>query len=455
MKTAAVILAAGQGVRMKSDRAKVLHEVCGKTLLAHVLDAARTLKPDLLVVVVGHGAEEVKAEFKGEKVTWVEQKQRLGTGHALAQTEAALKGFTGRLFVLCGDAPLVRPETLEALGRAADGRLATVLTCEVEDASGYGRIIRGSKGDVTRIVEHRDATEEEREIQEINSGGYAFEAPAVFDAVRQLKPSNAQGEYYLTDVLPILAKKGRIGACVAEDPAEVLGVNSRRDLALATSKMRDRILRQHMDAGVTIVAPDLTFIECGVEIGADTTIEPFTVIRSGVKIGAHCEVGPFCQLRAGAVLEDHAEVGNFVEMKKSRLGAHSKAKHLSYLGDATIGARVNIGAGTITANYDGVNKHPTVIEDGASTGSHTVLVAPSTMKKGSKTGAGAVVTKKTLGEGEVWVGVPARPLRPERGPKGPESKGPPSPSPDKPLTQPPVRKTLIAPSAKKRSGPRA
>ncbi|MEK7466430.1 MAG: NTP transferase domain-containing protein [Planctomycetota bacterium] len=448
MNIAAVILAAGQGVRMKSDRAKVLHEVCGKTLLAHVLDAVRTLKPDPLIVVVGQGAEEVKAEFKGEKVTWVEQKERRGTGHALAQAEAALNGFTGRLFVLCGDAPLVRAETLEALGRAANGRVATVLTCEVEDASGYGRIIRGSKGDVTRIVEHRDATEEEREIREINSGGYAFDAPAVFDAVRQLKPANAQGEYYLTDVLPVMMKKGRLGACVAEDPAEVLGVNSRRDLALATSKMRDRILRQHMDAGVTIVAPDLTFIECGVEIGADTVIEPFTVIRSGVKIGSHCEVGPFCQLRAGAVLEDHAEVGNFVEMKKSRLGSHSKAKHLSYLGDATIGARVNIGAGTITANYDGVNKHPTVIEDGASTGSHTVLVAPSTMKKGSKTGAGAVVTRKTMAEGETWVGVPARPLA--RAPARP-----PSPSPDKPLTTPPARKTLIAPVSKKRSGPRA
>lgn len=443
MKTAAVVLAAGQGVRMKSHRAKVLHEVCGRSLLAHVLEAVRTLDPDPLVVVVGHGADEVRAEFKGEKVTWVEQKERRGTGHALAQAEAALRGFAGRLFVLCGDAPLVTPETLAGLGRAADGRLATVLTCEVEDATGYGRIVRSAKGDVTRIVEHRDATAEERGIREINSGGYAFEAPAVFDAVRQLKPVNAQGEYYLTDVLPILMKKGRVGAFVAPDPAEVLGVNSRRDLALATSKMRDRILRRHMDNGVTIVAPDLTYIECGVEIGPDTVVEPFTVIRSGVKIGSHCEVGPFCQLRPGAVLEDHAEIGNFVEMKKSRLGAHSKAKHLSYLGDATIGARVNIGAGTITANYDGVNKHPTVIEDGASTGSHTVLVAPTTMKKGSKTGAGAVVAKKVMGEGETWVGVPARPLRPA------------PPPPAKPLTPDERRKTLIAPKPSKRSRPRA
>lgn len=419
MNTAAVILAAGQGVRMKSDRPKVLHEVCGKSLLAHVLDAVRSLKPDPLVVVVGHGADEVKAEFKGEKITWVEQKERRGTGHALAQAEAALKGFTGRLYVLCGDAPLVRPETLVGLGKAADGRIATVLTCEVEDATGYGRIVRSGKGDVTRIVEHKDASEEERAIREINSGGYAFEAPAVFDAVRQLKPANAQGEYYLTDVLPIMMKKGRVGAFVADDPSEVLGVNSRRDLALATSKMRDRILRFHMDAGVTIVAPDLTYIEGGVEIGADTVIEPFTVIRSGVKIGSHCEVGPFCQLRAGAVLEDHAEVGNFVEMKKSRLGSHSKAKHLSYLGDATIGARVNIGAGTITANYDGLRKNRTTIRDRAFVGSGTVLVAPVDVGEESIVGAGAVVTRGTrIGPREVFVGVPAKKLKDRAAPEG-------------------------------------
>jgi bifunctional UDP-N-acetylglucosamine pyrophosphorylase/glucosamine-1-phosphate N-acetyltransferase len=434
MKTAVVILAAGQGVRMKSARPKVMHAICGKPILGHVIDAARTLNPDPLVVVVGNGSDEVRRAFASGNIVWVEQPDRRGTGHALGQAEEALKGFSGRLVVLCGDAPLVTPETLSALMKSAEGRLGTVLTCEVPEPAGYGRVVRDHRGDVTRIVEHRDATPEELRIQEINSGGYAFEAPAVFDAVRQLKPVNAQGEYYLTDVLPILMKKGRVGACTAGDPDEVLGINSRRDLAFAAGRMRDRILRFHTDNGVTIVAPDLTYIESGVEIGQDTVVEPFTVLRSGVRIGKGCEVGPFCQLRAGAVLEDGAEVGNFVEMKKARLGARSKAKHLSYLGDATIGAKVNIGAGTITANYDGVNKHPTVIGDGASTGSHTVLVAPSTLGKGAKTGAGAVVVRADVPDGETWVGVPARPI---------EAR--------KPLTPPAARRTLPAPKAK-RSG---
>ena len=444
MSTAVVVLAAGEGVRMKSSTPKVLHPVCGRTILWHVLEAARSLEPDPLVVVVGAGGEGVRKAFADRKIAWVEQKERRGTGHALLQAEPALAGFAGKLVVLCGDAPLVTPATLGKLMRAAQGRVGTVLTCEVEDPSGYGRVLRDTRGDVTRIVEHRDATEEERRIREINSGGYAFDAPLVFDAVRQIKPDNAQGEHYLTDVLPILMRRGRVGAYAAEDCSEVLGVNSRRDLALATSRMRDRILRSHMDNGVTIVAPDLTFIEVDVEIGADTVVEPFTVIRAGCRIGSRCEVGPFAQLRNGAVLEDRAEVGNFVELKKTRLGTHSKAKHLSYLGDSTIGAGVNIGAGTITANYDGVSKHPTIIEDGASTGSHTVLVAPSIMKKGSKTGAGAVVVRTTIPEGQVFVGVPARSIA-DRKPK--------------PLTPKADRKKLIAPAGtpakKKRSGRRA
>jgi bifunctional UDP-N-acetylglucosamine pyrophosphorylase/glucosamine-1-phosphate N-acetyltransferase len=437
MRTAAVILAAGQGVRMKSGRPKVLHEVCGRSLLAHVIAAARGTGADPVIVVIGHGAEEVREAFAGEGIHWVEQRERRGTGHALGQAEEALRGFSGRLLVLCGDAPLVTARTLEGLVAGAEGRLATVLTCEVDDPAGYGRVVRDERGDLARIVEHRDATEAERRIREINSGGYVFRAPEVFDAVRRLAPANAQGEYYLTDVLPILKKKGRVGAHRAADAAEVLGVNSRADLALATRKMRERLLRHHMENGVTIVAPELTYIECDVEIGADTVVEPFTVIRAGARIGAGCEVGPFCQLRAGTVLEDGAEVGNFVELKKTRLGAGSKAKHLSYLGDATIGAKANIGAGTITANYDGKNKWPTAIEDGASTGSHTVLVAPSTLKRGSKTGAGAVVVKTTVPAGETWVGVPARRLA---------AKG---------LTPPPPPKKLPGPTSRKRSRGRA
>jgi len=407
----AVVLAAGRGVRMKSDRPKVLHEILGRPVIDFVLRNLRLAGVEDIVVVVGHQAEKVKAAAPGCR--FVEQKEQKGTGHALRQVEPALKGFKGDLFVVAGDAPLVGPNTLQRLldDHRQNGRDATVLSACLDDPTGYGRVVRDkASGRFLRFAEEVDATPEEKNIPESNSGEYVFRCPAIFEALAELKPDNAKGELYLTDALGILVSKGRpVDALRSLNPTEIYGINSRRDLVAATNYLRWKILEHHMDNGVSVVDPSTTFIEEDVTIGQDTVIQPFTVIRRGVVIGKECEVGPFAQLRAGTVLEDHAEIGNFVEVKKSRIGPHSKAKHLSYLGDATLGANVNIGAGTITANYDGKNKHQTVIEDGVHMGSNTALVAPIRIGKGAKTGAGAVVVRD-VPAGATVVGVPARPI---------------------------------------------
>lgn len=413
----AVVLAAGKGVRMRSERAKVLHEVLGRPVVDHVLRNLRQAGVEDIVVVVGHQADKVKAAAPGCR--FVEQIEQRGTGHALSMAEPELKGFAGDLFVLAGDAPLVRADTLLRMldEHRKAGRDATFLSACLDDPSGYGRVLRDKQtGKFARFVEDLDATPEQKNIPECNSGEYVFKAPAIFEALREVRPDNKKSELYLTDALGVLVAKGRpVDACRSTNPNEIFGINSRRDLVACTNFLRWKILEHHMDSGVTVVDPSTTFIEEDVTIGPDTVVQPFTVIRRGVVIGRHCEVGPFSQLRAGTVLEDGAEIGNFVEVKNSRIGPHSKAKHLSYLGDATLGARVNIGAGTITANYDGVKKHPTVIEDGAQTGSNTVLVAPVRVGKGAKTGAGAVVAKGEVAPGSVVAGVPARPLGKPKG----------------------------------------
>ncbi len=408
----AVVLAAGKGVRMKSERAKVLHEVLGRPVLDYVLRNLREAGVEDIVVIVGHQADQVRKAAAGCR--FIEQGEQKGTGHALAQAEAALQGFAGDLFVLAGDAPLVGPKTLLRLleEHRLNHRDATFLSACLDDPSGYGRVVRDrAGGKFLRFAEEVDATPEEKNIPESNSGEYVFRAPAVFEALRKVKPDNKKGELYLTDALAVLVAGGRtVDACRSLNPNEIYGINSRRDLVAATNFLRWRVLERHMDLGVTIVDPSTTFIEEDVTIGADTVIQPFTVIRRGVTIGSRCEVGPFAQLRAGTVLEDEAEIGNFVEVKKTRVGMHSKAKHLSYLGDAVLGAHVNIGAGTITANYDGVGKHQTIVEDGVHTGSNTVLVAPVRVGKGATTGAGAVVLRGEVPAGATVVGVPARPL---------------------------------------------
>ncbi|HEX7896362.1 MAG TPA: NTP transferase domain-containing protein [Planctomycetota bacterium] len=409
----AIVLAAGKGTRMKSDRAKVLHGVLGRPVLDYVLRNLRDAGVSDIVVVVGHQADEVRKAAPGCR--FVEQTEQKGTGHAVLMAEPALAGFAGEVFVVAGDAPLIQGRTLVRMldEQRLNKRSATFLSACLDEPAGYGRVVRdAATSKFLRLVEDVDATPEEKNISEVNSGAYVFKAPELFSALKGVQPNNAKGEIYLTDVLSLLLKAGKaVDPVRSTQPAEIYGINSRRDLVAATNFLRWKILERHMDAGVTIVDPSTTFIEEDVEIGQDTVVEPFTVIRRDVKIGKGCEVGPFTQLRPGTVLEDGAEIGNFVEVKKSTIGRKSKAKHLSYLGNATLGANVNVGAGTITANYDGKNKHETVIGDGVHLGSNTVLVAPVKVGAGAKTGAGAVVVRGEVPPGAVVAGVPARPIR--------------------------------------------
>ncbi|MDD5556622.1 MAG: NTP transferase domain-containing protein [bacterium] len=413
-KLSCIILAAGEGTRMKSRCAKVAHALAGRPLLAWVLDAARSVAPERIIVVIGHDAERVR-EIAGEGCEFVRQEEQLGTGHAVAQAMALLEGYEGDLLIMSGDVPLIRPGTLARLvGAHRDaGAACTLLTAVFKDPSGYGRVIRRTTGRVQKIVEEEDASLFEKAVEEINAGLYVFRAPELAAALAGLSPENRQGEFYLTDAVGSIAAGGKpLEAVQTETPGEVLGVNSREDLARIERILQGRIQGALMRDGVTIVDPSTTYIAADVSIGRDTIIYPFTVIGGGVRIGADCRVGPFSHVRAGTLLEDGAEVGNFVEVKNSVIGGGTKAKHLSYIGDTLIGSGANIGAGTITANYDGVRKHRTIIGDGAFIGSGTTLVAPVTVGKGAVTGAGSVVLKgRDVPDGGVVAGVPAAPIR--------------------------------------------
>lgn len=409
-----VILAAGEGTRMKSAHPKVLHKIAGKPVLQHVLGLVSSLEDvDRTFVVVGHHADEVRAAVGEDSgCEFVVQEELLGTGHAVMQVKPLIEGFDGDVLVLCGDAPLIRTETVHRLIEVhrSDGSDCTLLTGFLKNPSGYGRIIRKSNGRIARIVEERNATLFEMATEEINSGSYCFRWESLSRALEKLKIREDKGEYYLTDTVEIFVQqKRRIGALTVESGEEVLGINSRKDLADAERNLRRRILEEHMAEGVTIVSPEVTFIDTDVIIGRDTVIHPFTVIEGGVTVGKECSVGPFARIRPGTVLEDRAEVGNFVEVKKTTIGEKSKAKHLTYLGDTEIGRGVNVGAGTITANYDGKAKYPTRIDDGAFIGSGTILVAPVNVGKNAVTGAGAVVTRNhDVPDGSLVIGVPAR-----------------------------------------------
>ncbi len=424
----AIILAAGKGTRMKSALPKVLHQVGGKPMVQQVLDAASFSGADKKVVVVGFGAQSVADALAGQ-AEFVVQNEQLGTGHAVMQARRELSNFAGTVMVLCGDTPLLTGKLLARLyaEHAQAQAVATVLTAVMPDPAGYGRVIRNSAGQVEKIVEHKDASVAELAVSEINTGIYCFEAKELLTALDGLTCNNAQGEYYLTDVIAILNQQGnKVWAVKADDYRETLGINSRQQLAEAEGIIRRRKLDELMENGVTIMNPSSTFIDAQVEVGADTIIYPFTWIEGQSKIGANCSIGPnsrlsnttigdettihfsyahdctignhvtlgpYVHLRPDTCLKDGVKVGNFVEVKNSTVGEKSKIPHLSYIGDTDMGAGVNIGSGTITVNYDGKHKHRTTIEDDAFIGCNTNLVAPVTVGHGSYVAAGSTITK--------------------------------------------------------------
>lgn len=391
-----VILAAGKGTRMKSDLPKVLHEIYSKPLLGWVLEAVSGLKS---TVVVGHGAEQVEEYLKKfPNVSTVLQDKQLGTGHALMCAEKSLKGFKGKVLVLCGDTPLIAAKTLEAFVKNHDehSALLSVMTAIFEDPSDYGRIVRAQDGSVKSIVEEKDASAAVKKVKEINAGIYCFNWQEIAPALRALKSNNAQGEYYLTDIVAwAVNKKLKTQAFVLDDKKEIFGINSRRHLAIATDIMRKDKLIQLMDDGVTIVQPSATSISPDTRIGEDTVIFPGTYVSGKNTIGKGCKVGPMAHIRGDCEIGDNVKIGNFVELKNAKINSDTNISHLSYVGDSTVGEGVNIGAGVITANYNSITKakNETIIEDGASIGSNAVLVAPVRLGKKSFVAAGSVVTK--------------------------------------------------------------
>jgi bifunctional UDP-N-acetylglucosamine pyrophosphorylase/glucosamine-1-phosphate N-acetyltransferase len=426
---------------MRSRRPKVLHSVAGAPMISHVVTAAREIRPDHLVVVVGHGGDEVRAAL-GEEVLYVEQARQMGTGHAVQQTQQVLEGRTDAVMVLYGDVPLIRPDTLRRMLRhhAATQPAITMLTAHLEDPTGYGRVLRDAGGRVTGIVEDAVASDEQHAINEINVGLYVFDADWLWAHLPRI-PVSPTGEYYLTDLVDMaVAERQGVEALTTADSTEVLGINTRAQLASAEAVLRERIRARWLEAGVTMIDPSSTWIDAGVQVGRDTVLFPDTYLQGRTVIGEECvigpgtlirdsvvgdrcrilfsvieeavleedvDVGPFSHLRKGAHLGPGVHIGNFGEIKNSRLGRGVKMGHFSYLGDATVGEGVNIGAGTITCNYDGTAKHPTIIEDGAFIGSDTMLVAPVTVGAGARTGAGSVVTRDVPPRSLVY-GVPAR-----------------------------------------------
>jgi bifunctional UDP-N-acetylglucosamine pyrophosphorylase/glucosamine-1-phosphate N-acetyltransferase len=444
---AIVVLAAGLGTRMKSNRAKVLHELGGLPLITYVCRAAQSLKPEKIFVVVGHQAAEVESAVAaevGNAAAFVTQTEQRGTGDAVMAAEAQLQYSDSLVLVLSGDVPSIRAATLESFvdQHRASGASCSILTVRLENPTGYGRIVRDEQDRFLRIIEQKDASPGEQKIREINSGIYCFGARKLFAALKRVEPSNKQGEYYLTDVPQILLSDGeQINVYLHGDAREVSGINTRAELAEFENLMRRGTIRKLMlEVGVTFLDPSRAYISAEAQIGRDciiypdvsiegkTTIGENCVIRSGTRITnsqlgnnvtvkdhcvvidsqieSNCAVGPFAHLRMNTLLEEGSIIGNFVEVKKSRVGRRSKAMHLTYLGDATIGENANIGAGTVTCNYDGKNKHSTIIEDNVRIGSDTMLVAPVTVGKGSVTAAGSVVTQDVPPDTLV-AGVPA------------------------------------------------
>ena len=445
MKVTAVLLAAGQGTRMKSDLPKVLHPLCGKPMLWHVLEALKSVATEKPVVVVGHGADAVQ-KYLGDSADCVLQEPQLGTGHAAMQAEPLLKGKTDLVIVTYADMPLLRGETFQRLVETQNNNPGplTLLTVIADDPRGFGRIVRKSDGTVQAIVEEYVATPEQQQIQELNVGAYCFRADWLWDALHRIEKNPKKGEYYLTDIVEIAVRDNLpVQATVHDDFIETIGINTRVHLSEAEAALRMRINREHMWNGVSMINPEVTYIDAGVKIGRDTLLMPGTFIHGNTeigegnvigpnaiirdtKIGNRCKVlasvmdgavleddvdmGPFARLRKGAHLKSHVHMGNFGEVKESTLHEGVKMGHFSYIGNANIGANTNIGAGTITCNYDGERKHPTEIGEEAFIGSDTMLVAPLKLGAGARTGAGAVVTKN-VPEDTLVVGMPARAIR--------------------------------------------
>lgn len=428
-----VILAAGKGTRMKSKLYKVLHPVCGKAMVAHVMDSLEAAGVSQLVTIVGQGSEAVKA-LLGDRSSYCFQEEQLGTAHAVKMAKEIIGDKEGQTIVICGDTPLIRPETLKGLvdHQAKTQAKATILTCVEENPTGYGRIIRSKDGDVLKIVEEKDATAAERAVKEINSGTYCFDNQALFKALEEVRNDNAQGEYYLPDVIAILKSWGQtVAAYPMEDKTEGLGVNDRVALSKATHYMQERINLQHMQNGVTLIQPETTAIDAGVKIGADTVIEGQVTLKGNTVIGSDCtitsgsrlvdaviddgvtvtqsviesahmakgsNIGPFGHLRPQAEIGENVHIGNFVEVKKATIQKDSKVGHLTYVGDATVGERVNVGCGTIFVNYDGKNKFHTTVGNDCFIGCDSSLVAPVHIGDGAFTAAGSVITKDVPGD---------------------------------------------------------
>jgi bifunctional UDP-N-acetylglucosamine pyrophosphorylase/glucosamine-1-phosphate N-acetyltransferase len=412
---AVIILAAGKGERMKSGIPKVLHPICARPMLGYVLDLVKELRIKRVVAVLGHKHAQVRKFFpRGIKVAV--QEKLLGTADAVKVALKQLRNFKGTVLVLYADNPLLKKETVQKLLKChiENNLAATLLTAQLDKPEGYGRVVRDKRSSICAIVEERDADDFEKDIKEINTGIISFNKDRLVEALRLVRPNNRKKEYYLTDTISILYKSADIIDCVKiPDINEALGINSRSDLAKANSIMQGRINEGLMQKGITIIDPATTFIGYGAKIGQDTVIYPFTVIERNVKIGKRCFIGPFAHLREGTVIEDDVVVGNFSETVRTRLGTKTLVKHFSYLGDSRIGRHVNIGAGTITANFDGVKKHTTVIKNGSLIGSDTVLVAPVRVGKQAVTAAGSVVVKDVLDKTTV-VGIPARILKKRR-----------------------------------------
>ena len=434
MRLTVIVLAAGMGTRMRSAVPKVLHLLAGKPLIRHVLDAVAPLEPEKTILVLGHQAERVRSVVEGYALSVVHQAEQRGTGHAVRQAAVEIASASGPVMVLCGDTPLLIPETLRSLAdlHTRSRAAVTVMTAKMDDPTGYGRVVRGRSG-VLRIVEEKDATAAQKKIREVNTGIYCFEKKFLLSALGGIKNRNAQGEYYLPDTIA-LARKGKrkVAAVICQDPDEAMGINSRFDLSQAEGIMCARQNVRWMMEGVTLIDPATVFISEEAEIGRDTVLYPNVRLEGKTKLGAGCtvypgsrvidsacgndvtikdycviedsrigdkaSVGPFAHLRPGTVLGPGSRIGNFVEVKKSVIGEGSKANHLAYIGDATVGKDVNIGAGVITCNYDGFKKHQTIIEDGVFVGSDAQLVAPVRIGKDALIAAGATVTRDVPAE---------------------------------------------------------